>query len=83
MLGTSLSSPFVSRSTGTDFLPRGGSPSHNPRMCFRSLGPLPLGCVGKVGSRVLDELERTDSRGREAGQERVAVVKAGQYQGLN
>ena len=37
----------------------------------------------KVRSRVLDELERTDSRSREASQERVAVVKAGQYQGLN
>ncbi|MBN3276005.1 RE114 protein, partial [Polyodon spathula] len=36
----------ISRSSGTIFLPRGGSPSHNPRLCFRLLGPLPLGCVG-------------------------------------
>ncbi|MGH0192905.1 UNVERIFIED_CONTAM: hypothetical protein FKN15_044684 [Acipenser sinensis] len=37
----------------------------------------------QASSRVLDELERTDGRGREAGHEGVAVVKAGQYQGLN
>ncbi|MGH0190532.1 UNVERIFIED_CONTAM: hypothetical protein FKN15_047308 [Acipenser sinensis] len=35
-----------------------------------------------ASSRVLDVLEQTGSRGREAGQEGVAVVKAGQYQGL-
>ncbi|MGH0159928.1 UNVERIFIED_CONTAM: hypothetical protein FKN15_053950 [Acipenser sinensis] len=34
----SLSAPFVSRSSGTDFLSRGGFLSHNPCMCFRYAG---------------------------------------------
>ncbi|MBN3284220.1 ZCH24 protein, partial [Polyodon spathula] len=40
----------MSWSTGTDFLLRlrGGSSSHNPRVCLRSLGPSPLRCVGIV-----------------------------------
>ncbi|MBN3284339.1 PHP14 phosphatase, partial [Polyodon spathula] len=36
----------LSLSPGTFFLPRGCSPSHNLHMCFRLLGPSPLGCVG-------------------------------------